>query len=385
MTTNESMEHSGASAALLDYVPVLRSDFAVHRFDSAAVVWSPLCPEPVALEPIASVLLDVIDGEASVRDLASDVSEAVGVPLDTAERQVVKIVDTLGRAGVLTTSRSELSAAEAIARRDIFVSTSTPCSENASRLGTVSLLVRFAERTVRIACDSRKAVRTLRTALRDHLSDERVTEPDETDLAFVLTGPQGLQRHHRLIDRTGFALSEARGLDAGLHALASHLTVFLPAAPGTVRIRARALAAENDAVLVLYPLSFFPPLTEKELSRSGLRLVDRLAFDLDLSTGRIVNPVVPWPELAGLPVAPTHAGTGHGLVVTGVVQPRSPHPAGTRRRVDAVAAIASNGLEGGIDTMLGAGAFLADHARIESVTPGDDDFLEVVARLLHAG
>ena len=79
-----------ATAVMLDYVPELRTDFERHSFDSATVVWSPLAPDPVALDPVASVMLDVIDGEASVRELAVDVSEAVGVPLDTAERQVAQ-------------------------------------------------------------------------------------------------------------------------------------------------------------------------------------------------------------------------------------------------------------------------------------------------------
>ena len=97
----------------------------------------------------------------------------------------------------------------------------------------------------------------------------------------MLTAPQGLQRNHRLVDRSGFVLSEGRGLDSGLHALASHLTALLPPAPGTVRIRTRGVAAGDRTVLCLPPLLYFPEIGERDLAAAGLGLLDRLAVDVE--------------------------------------------------------------------------------------------------------
>ena len=101
----------------------------------------------------------------------------------------------------------------------------------------MTLALRFGDQTIRIRVRfTASQVRGSPRALAEHVVEDH---DDDAPLAFVLTGPQGLQRHHRLVDRSGLVLSEAKGLDTGLRAL-SHLTVFLPPPPGTARIRARA-------------------------------------------------------------------------------------------------------------------------------------------------
>ena len=65
---------------LLDGVPELRTGYLRRDLDGGCVVWSPVSTAPTALDPVATVMLDVIDGEASIGQLANEVHEEVGVP-----------------------------------------------------------------------------------------------------------------------------------------------------------------------------------------------------------------------------------------------------------------------------------------------------------------
>jgi hypothetical protein len=359
---------------VLELVPEPRTDFERRDIDSECVVWSSLASEPTALDAVATVMLDVIDGTASIGQLAREVHEEVGIPLEAAQTQVARIVEQFSDSGLLTTSMATTNAAEAIASRELFVTNATPCAENESRLGTVSLNLRLGERTIRVACDSRRAARTLGDALAEHV----VEGDDDAPLAFVLTAPQGLKRSHRLVDRSGFVLSVARGLDTGLHALASHLTALLPPAPGTVRIQSRGIVAGDRTVLCLSPLLYNPTIDERQLAGRGLDLIDRLAVDVDTATGRIVNPEIPWPALAALSPGAGHAGTAGTRTVTAVVD-AVPAETAPRSPAAMVARIAANGLHGSTADLLDAALRLVAGAEMRSSPLAAEPLLAVLA------
>jgi hypothetical protein len=370
----------GAVPDLLHFVPELRTDFVRRDVGDECVVWSSLSGEPAVLDPVATVMLAVVDGEASIGELATEVHEEIGIPFDAAQRQVSALVERFGRAGLLTSSLSGTTAEHAISQRELFVAPPTPCSESASRLGTETLVLRLGGHTVRVACDSRRAARTLRDALADHLVDG----DEDAPLAFVLTAPQGFKRTHLLSDRAGFVLSEARGLEPGLHALASHLTALLPPAPGTVRFRTRAVVTGNGTVACLFPLLFSPVISERDLTRAGLRLVDRLALDVDVGTGAIANPEIPWPALRDLDPAPAHAGAGGRGVATAVVAAAPPYAAPPTRAA-VVAELAAGGLHGSVAELLDAAVRLVEGAEIRAAEPAVAASLAEVLQELGSG
>lgn len=155
-----------------------------------------------------------------------------------------------------------------------------------------SLNLRIGTREMGVVVDSRRAAKILRRSLDAHI----VTDVDAA-LAFTLTAPTGFQRNHSLTDRAGITLSDRRGLNAGLHALASHLAAFVEPSAGVVRVGARALVGDHGAVLCGAPLLYFPAPDRDALAALGYRLVDRLAVDLDVETGKLVVPPIPWSVL----------------------------------------------------------------------------------------
>jgi len=294
---------------------------------------------------------------------------------------VTRIVERLEQAGLLESSESGSRAEDAIAQRDRFAANTTPCAENESRLGTVSLVLELGGRRVRIACDSRRGARMLREALADHIVDDA----DDAPLAFVLTAPQGLKRRHRLIDRTGFVLSEGRGLESGLHALASHLTALLPPAPGVVRIRTRSVTGGKGTIMCLFPLLYYAGIDEQRLGRVGLSFVDRLALDLDPATGRVVNPQIPWPALADLRAGPAHAGIGDTVDVTAVVRAAAMSGWAPPSRAALAAEIAANSTSGSVDEVLDTARLLVERGAVRSTQVESEPLFGVLTELASDG
>ena len=302
----------GAATAMttdvMDFVPTLHDDFVRSHIADQCVVWSPSAAEPTALDTLATVMLDVVDGEATMGQIATEVHQEIGIPLETAQRKVKEIVDGYDRVGLLTSSTGAASAAHAIAQRELFLAGSTPCSENASRLGTddprpaSSVLGRSA-----VACDSRQRARACsRRVDRPRRRGRRYRGSEETPLAFVLTAPQGFKRTHQLVDRSGFVLSEGRGLETGLAPAGQPPHGVPPTGPGHRAAPSAGRRGQRPGDHVPRPAALRSAAagTGPGACRSRCHRSPRL--DVDVRTGRIVNPEIPWPSLAALAAGPTH-------------------------------------------------------------------------------
>lgn len=274
-----------------EFVPALIDEFERRDVGAESVVWAPHAAGPSVLDAISTVMLSVVDGTASISDLAREVHEEIGIPLDTAGLQVRRVVAQFAAAGILQGAEHPSDAKSAIAGREVFIAEPTPCSLSASQLGTVSINLRFGDQSLRVACDSRRAARRLRKALTDNIC------VDEQPLGFVLNAPQGFDRSHRLIDRAGIVLSSGRGLEAGLAALAAHLTAFTATPDGAVRIRARTLVGADRAIVLLPPLLYFTEIGTRQLVDAGLHYVNRLAIDVDSMSGQLIEGQHSWPGL----------------------------------------------------------------------------------------
>jgi hypothetical protein len=230
-----------------------------------------------------------------------------------------------------------------------------------------NLNLRIGHHDVRVACDSRKGSRLLESSLAAHL----VNRGESPELAFLLNGPRSLQRSHFLIDRSGFTLSRNRGLEAGLAALASHLTALLPAPVGHFRVRARAIIKDGTAVLCTSPLLLAPRLSERVLVKNDLLLIDRLAVDIG-SEGVVSNEPIPWPRLAELEPGPGHARP-HGRRPVSAVLLALPGGMATPTKAAVAAHLAEQTIEGDPLQILEGCARLVERADIVGVHLPQDE------------
>ena len=309
----------------LDEVPQLRPDLIRRSIDNDVIIWSPLASEPTVLDPVAAVMLDVVDGDASVRELAHEVSQEVGIAFDIALREVQRTVALFADAASLTTSSSPVTAIDELARREIFLSPCLQCTKDAARSMT-NLTISSEHDSIGVACYPPRLSRRLQKMLGNQFE---VTPGDVDDVGFVLTGPTGFQRTSRLTDRSGFVHSESRSTDEVLAALASHLTALLPPPPDTVRFRLAVLTNDTALFLCLPPLVYIPATDFEEIDAAGVRVVDRLVADIDAKTGQLVPPRSSW--LSGVDLGRGHAGVAPmARAFDRIVEPRPQgHPVGS--------------------------------------------------------
>jgi len=82
-------------------IEAMAEDTVIRFFENEAVAWGPGQPWPLYLDPVASLVVQMLDGEATVAELAEDVHEIVGVPNETAVDQIRRSVSLLRDGGVL--------------------------------------------------------------------------------------------------------------------------------------------------------------------------------------------------------------------------------------------------------------------------------------------
>lgn len=81
--------------------PKVREDLAVVELDGEAVIYDDRNGELHHLNPTATVVFSLLDGTATVKELAGDISEAFGVPADQVETQVRALIREFRKAELL--------------------------------------------------------------------------------------------------------------------------------------------------------------------------------------------------------------------------------------------------------------------------------------------
>lgn len=358
------------------FVPRLRTDLLLQEIGPESVAWSPIRGEPAALDPVATVMLKVIDGSATVAELVEDVEAVVAVPGDVARAQVLRTLSQMDQAGLLETSQPAPPARE----RSIFVSPVSSCIETSSCTGrVVPVGLEIAGQPIRVACSSRKVARRL------HAAVDAPRAPDDAPLGFLVRAARRGLDGYELVDRGGLSLGSARRVDEVVAMISSHLAGLLPAAPGHVRIRARALVRGDQAVLCTFPLLLVPPPHVQSLTSLGYLLLDRLVVDLDMTSGCLVADPAPWSKVAALTQAPGHVGgLTNPVPVRGVVLASPGDAAARPSPAHVVAALAAEAVHGERADVLSAATLLGQRCVLDQAVVTGAKGLEAALRRLDA-
>jgi PqqD family protein of HPr-rel-A system len=84
--------------------PTVRRDLTVVELDGEAVIYDEGTGELHHLNPTATIVFGLCDGTATMRELATDIADAFGVPRDEVESQVRAVVRRFRAAGLLEPS-----------------------------------------------------------------------------------------------------------------------------------------------------------------------------------------------------------------------------------------------------------------------------------------
>lgn len=71
-----------------DATPAIRDDLLVHAFDDASALAWGNHPNPVALDPAGHIVLQILDGQATVDELVADIHDIVAIPEAIARQRV---------------------------------------------------------------------------------------------------------------------------------------------------------------------------------------------------------------------------------------------------------------------------------------------------------
>lgn len=88
------------------FVPALCDDVIVRRYDQEAIVWSPFGDRATYLDPVGSIVLQLLDGSVTIAELADDIRAEVGVPRSVVLGRLRAVVRQLDSSGVLKSSDS---------------------------------------------------------------------------------------------------------------------------------------------------------------------------------------------------------------------------------------------------------------------------------------
>ncbi len=86
---------------LAELSPQVNPNAIVRFYDNELVAWSPTSHDPTSLDAVASVVYQMLDGTATVAELAVDIHEVVGVSESVAQNQLRRVITQLGNAGLL--------------------------------------------------------------------------------------------------------------------------------------------------------------------------------------------------------------------------------------------------------------------------------------------
>ena len=78
-----------------DYVPTVKPGLRIEASAKEAVTWTAGSRRPTYLDPVAKIIFDVIDGQATIADLADDIEDVFEVDREVAVRQLDRVLRLL--------------------------------------------------------------------------------------------------------------------------------------------------------------------------------------------------------------------------------------------------------------------------------------------------
>ena len=260
------------------FVPVLRSDLLRRDLGHESLIWSPIRAKPTSLDPVASVMLQVVDGAATVADLASDVEDVVGIDASLAEARVQGHHPLRRGKGPrdLTACRAHGTSTRAVCEPPEHLSG----EEGSSReddIGQPQDRGDSGSHRVRPTPGPPSPQDVRRTSRRRRGTACFVVSPLGTASEVRAARSMRLQSrlHHRQRAHRGDARRSPHGLGAG-----RRITCAVPSASGDVG---------HGFSLRFFPLLFVPPSAVDQLRADGFSVIDRLAVDLESRSGAMVQ------------------------------------------------------------------------------------------------
>jgi PqqD family protein of HPr-rel-A system len=87
--------------------PKVRSDLTFVQIEGEAILYDPEAVRLHHLNPSAALIFQLCDGSGTVKELARDIAEELGLPQDDITRQVRRVVEHFKHSGILDGKRKK--------------------------------------------------------------------------------------------------------------------------------------------------------------------------------------------------------------------------------------------------------------------------------------
>lgn len=94
----------------LEQAPRTRADLTVVELDGEAVIYDEINGDLHRLNPTATLVFSLLDGSATVEDLARDIAKAYGMPVDEITAQVRELADQFAASHLLVGTEPDVFA-----------------------------------------------------------------------------------------------------------------------------------------------------------------------------------------------------------------------------------------------------------------------------------
>lgn len=243
------------------------------------------------LDPIAAIVWQCLDGEATAAEIADDLAPAFGREPAALRVDVDGAVASFAAAGLLDeAARDRMTTTFLDPDGTLFCATCVRPPERAERT-----VLRVGEHLVVVGTDTPAARAAIEAALAPHVVTDLPPGADAVPPTFSVTlaeqAPRGLRPLHVLHRGAPVAVSSRRAARV-LEALPMHLAVHTDlSVAGLVALPAVAVAAAGTAPgspVVLIPQSPRASARDRRSARRGLTIADTPVVLLDPTTGEIV-------------------------------------------------------------------------------------------------
>lgn len=259
------------------------ADVVAAELDGEIVLYNPQDHRIHHLDRTGSIVWQLLDGEATLGELADDIADAFGAPVDVVEADLRALFEELHGEGLL--ADSEPGRVDEPYPADHLSDPPNPCESDAGGLSFgEAFTVRIADRDVSLRT-SPSLTDGLREVLREHVVDvDPATVPAHFS-AYVPGDPRELNRlYHGFCPLT-------RSVDPArvLRSLVDHAAMALPPAEGTVSAYVRAAIIDGQRA-VLLPHAFDRVLQryDARLRVDGVVLTDAPVLGIDIDRREVV-------------------------------------------------------------------------------------------------
>ena len=295
----------------LDVRPSPKPGLVVQPVDGEVVIYDPEADALHHLEPTASTVWALLNGERSVRSVAADVADIYHVPEAAIRSDVHELIDVLHHRGLLAGS---VGVRTSTGRRPVYI------PPDKSDLGGQQLpAVPYLTRAFR-GLEYSFAVATNQPGVRDYLdeiladlSDDDCGDPIRYELIALAEDQYAVRCEDDLVVETG-------RLDRALSVLLWHINAEVVRRTSTRHLAVHAAAATRNGMTVLLPAA---PESGKTTTVAGLVANAGFGYLTDEAVAIDTATLIPWPYAKPLSVnrgswdVLAHLRPSHHSVVTG--------------------------------------------------------------------